>query len=121
MKVELRQVRVDDPLVVDILRGVGVEFSEQIWVGLGNDELVAIWGVIPPTILSTTAYVWFHNTPAIKKYRKTFAKVSLEVLRNIKSQYPTLYGVCNCDSKWLKWLGAEFGDKQPDGYTPFMI
>jgi hypothetical protein len=120
MKVEVRQVAWDDPLVADILRDGGFEFSDQIWVGLADGELCVVWGLIPPTLLSNSAYLWSYTAPLAKRWFITFAKLSKLATQRMLAEYPILYGHCKEKSHWLRWLGAEFGEKHGE-YFSFTI
>ena len=97
-----------------------LQTSAQIWGGYADDELVILWGVIPGSLLSPEASIWSWSTPVVRKYRKTFVKLSREVVSAMLREYPILTGFCKGQSHWIRWLGAEFGE--PIGeYSSFVI
>ena len=98
--------------------------SVEIWEGDYNGEAACVWGLIPPTIISDAAYIWLLTTDIIDEHKFLFIRHSQEYVKVALKVYPVLYGemVGNnpMTKRWLKWLGAEFG--QPVGNkTPFAI
>jgi hypothetical protein len=74
---------------------------------------IAIFGLEPLDILGDKACVWMLGTPDISKIKKTFCKLSQEVIKYFMEQYPVL--MAQVDSRytkthrWLEWLGARKG------------
>lgn len=95
--------------------------SGQVWQGLADGELIACWGVIPPSFMSDSAYLWLLNLPCPRPL--VLARHSREVIDALLARWPQLHGHCHLGSssmRWLGWLGAEFG--QPlEGLIPFEI
>lgn len=102
----------------------GVSMSEIIWVMIFDEELACIFGIIPPTILSDKAYLWFYNTDALIGHEFTLARYSQSVIDQILEEHSCVVGHvvmgAGKSMKWLKWLGAKFGYPQGTG-VPFMI
>lgn len=106
----------------------GMEFcylmSISIWVGLIDDELACIWGLVPPSFMSNQAYLWLYTTDLIKEHQFVLVRHSQMVMEALLNEYPTIVGHATVGDKkairWLKWLGAEFGYPQGTG-LPFRI
>jgi hypothetical protein len=106
--------------------GYCFDMSSAIWVGLIDDQLACIWGLIPPSLMSNQAYLWLYTTDVIKEHQFILVRHSQLVMEEILKRYKSVVGhvlVGKGDSKsvrWLKWLGAKFGE--PDGQgVPFRI
>lgn len=96
--------------------------SPEAWVAYHADELVAYCGVIPPTILSDTAYLWMYTTPNFAKHWLVCVRHSRELIADVLRCYPILVGHCNENSaKWLRWLGAFVSAEPQSGFIPFEI
>lgn len=98
--------------------------SARVWCGYVAEELVCVWGLIPPSLLSNQAYLWMHATDAIKEHQFTFVRHSQLVMETMLEHHEQIVGHCRngaADSiRWLKWLGAEFGPADGD-IIPFAI
>jgi hypothetical protein len=98
--------------------------STQIWAGFINGQLACIWGVIPPTLMSSQAYLWLYTTDVIKGHEFLLVRHSQMVIKEILEEYPSIVGHAIIGSsksiRWLKWLGAKFGAPQGTG-IPFRI
>lgn len=99
--------------------------SQHIWVGRFNGEVACIFGVICPTILSDTAYLWLHvDEESVNGNQFLFIRYSQRVMEWLLAEYTTVVGYTHVEAqrsiRWLKWLGAKFG--VPDGKRiPFYI
>lgn len=98
--------------------------STKVWSGVVDGEVIAIWGVVPPTLLSSQAYLWLYHTEKIKDHQFVFIRRSQIAIKELLEEFDTIIGhvlVGNDDSiRWLKWLGARF--LEPDGMKiPFVI
>lgn len=98
--------------------------SQSLYVGHIDGKLICLWGLIPPTLLSTRAYLWLYTTAAVRDHEFIFVRRSQRAIELLLEEYPAIYGhvhVGHPDSiRWLKWLGAEFSE--PDGkLIPFVI
>jgi hypothetical protein len=98
--------------------------STVIWAGFIDKRLACIWGVIPPTLMSSQAYLWLYTTDVIKGHEFILVRHSQLVIKEILEEYPSIVGhaLMGADKsiRWLKWLGAEFGYPQGTG-IPFRI
>lgn len=98
--------------------------SHWVWIGDVDGEVFGFWGLIPPTFLSDSAYIWFYHTPAIAKHQRAFIRHSRKVTAELLSHYPLLIGHGRLGDdrslRWLAWCGATFGE--PEGQlVPFEI
>lgn len=102
-----------------------LKFTTKVWVGMADGKLACAWGVIPPTLLSTRAYLWLYtNEPVVKDYQFVFVRNSQRVLEALLDEYPWITGVCvkgqDASLRWLRWLGAKL--LEPNGqFIPFEI
>jgi hypothetical protein len=98
--------------------------SSRVWIGYIDDIAVATWGLIPPSFLSDTAYLWLYTDENIQPHQFVFIRNSQRAVAEMLSEFPTIVGHAEaCASKsrrWLRWLGAEFGDPQGP-LIPFTI
>ena len=90
-----------------------------------NDgALLCVWGVIPPSLLSTEVYLWLHVTSQIKTNQFLFVRHSQMVVEELLKEYEVIVGHVKVDAphsrRWLKWLGAKFGPQQ-GSLIPFRI
>ena len=86
------------------------EFSDPVLVGMYEDKLVCLAGLVPLTLLSNTAHIWLYATEELSKHKIKFGRHSRRVINDLLNLYPTLIGQCYTPSavSWLDWLGAEF-------------
>jgi hypothetical protein len=106
--------------------GYCFDMSSAIWVGLIDEQLACIWGLIPPTLMSNQAYLWLYTTDVIKEHQFVLIRHSQLVMEEILKRYKSVCGpvvLGKGDSKsvrWLRWLGAKFGEPEGRG-VPFRI
>ena len=98
--------------------------SAEIWSGTIDGDLVCVWGLIPPTIISTQAYLWMHATDRVHEHKFLFVRHSQMMVEKMLEHYPTIIGHCvvgaSSSIRWVRWLGGVFGE--PNGpYLPFSI
>lgn len=86
--------------------------SEKVWVGYIDDQLVCIYGIIMPSLLSQSVHLWLHVTSAIEGHEFVFVRHSQRVVQELLKEYPLVHGVVGSKqaAKWLKWLGATIED-----------
>lgn len=99
--------------------------SSHVWAGIDDTKLLATWGVIPPTLLSDRAYLWMFHTSHLREHVFVFVRHSQRVVQEALELYPILVGHAVIDNhraiRWLRWLGAEFGDPINGKVIPFEI
>lgn len=99
--------------------------SVERWMGVADGELACLWGLIPPTFLSDTAYLWLYHTDLVEKYKFRFIRHSQVQMQRMLQHYPNIVGDCQVANttgrKWLEWLGAKFSPPDPCGLAPFHI
>lgn len=99
--------------------------SPDIWVGYNDDKVFAIMGVIPPTLLSDRAYVWFWTTQYFDGSRLACLRISRRCIADALLRYPILWGHCLPSAeksiRWMKFLGARFVEPQGTAVHAFCI
>ncbi len=103
-----------------------LEESRFSWVGMIDEEIICLWGLIPHSLLSDDAVLWLHVTDKFEGNEFIFVRHSQEVIKNLLlMEYPVIRGhVLAANGKairWLRWLGAEFGPPEEDWRIPFAI
>lgn len=90
--------------------------STASWTGLVDGEVACIWGVIPPTIISNRAYLWLLTTELVQEHQFLFVRHSQRVIETMLEEYDLITGHVKAGEdrsmRWLKWLGAKFGEPQ---------
>jgi hypothetical protein len=98
--------------------------SREIYYGLVDDEVACVWGLIPPTLLSNTAYLWLLTTDIISENKFLFIRHSQRYIEKALEVWPIIVGDVLASNgparKWLGWLGAEFSP-EINGYLKFVI
>lgn len=90
-----------------------------------NEKAIAMFGIIPATILGSVATIWLLASPELEKVQRAFLKHSRQFIDIFLEYYPLLINyvdVMNRQSiKWLKWCRAEMGPVIPYGveHQPF--
>lgn len=91
--------------------------SIDIRYGLVDGRIACMWGLIPPTLLSETAYIWLLTTDIAEEHKFLLIRHSQMYMQEALKSYPCLVGDVILPNepaiKWLKWLGAEF--EKPEG------
>jgi len=98
--------------------------SAFVYSGIVNDKVVCLWGLIPPTLLSDQAYLWLHTTPAAEEHQFILVRRGQIEMKKMLEEYPKIVGHCEVQAtrsiRWLKWLGAKFGEAE-GSLVPFII
>jgi len=87
--------------------------SEVVYSATVDGQGAALWGLVPPSILSDRAYLWLVTTDVANNHTFLMARYSRMIVEEMLQEHPILIGHCHIDDsrahRWLKWLGAEFG------------
>jgi len=98
--------------------------SSYTWIGVADDIVACIWGLIPPTILSDRAYLWMLTTDLVDEHKFIFVRYSRLAMDEMLKHYPTIVGHVEATQtrsiRWLRWLGARYGNPQGK-MIPFWI
>ncbi len=98
--------------------------SSSIWVGMLDGELVCVWGLAPPTIMSDQAYLWLYTTENLKSHEFLFVRHSQRAVEEMLESFPRIVGhtVAGAEKtiRWLRWLGAKFSEAEGQ-LIPFTI
>lgn len=99
-------------------------FSTRLFTGTIHGKLCCAWGLIPPTLLSDSAYLWLFSTPAVDEYKFLFVRNSQRAIEEMLEEWPVIYGFCEISNprsiRWLRWLGAIFSEPTKS-FLPFRI
>ena len=102
-----------------------IQRSAPLWAGFVDGEFVCTWGLIPPTLMSDRAYLWLHVTPALEGNEFAFVRHSQVVIEEMLKDYPIIWGETLAENtraiRWLRWLGAKFGEPNEVGVRSFTI
>jgi hypothetical protein len=98
--------------------------STEVRYGFIDGKVACMWGLIPPSLLSTTAYLWLLTTEIVAEHKFLFVRYSQRYVEEALKVYPTLVGdviIGNPSAlRWLRWLGAEFAPPE-GGRIKFVI
>ncbi len=98
--------------------------STRLWLGQDEGRVLAVWGLIPPTLMSDTAYLWLYTTKHLHQHSLILVRHSQRLVQSMLDDYPTIVGHGQVGARrslrWLRWLGAEFGEPQGQ-FLPFTI
>lgn len=99
--------------------------SARVWVGYEDDKVLCFLGLIAPSLLSDRAYLWLYTTEHLHSHIFVFIRYSQRLVAEMLEHYPVIVGhteVSNIKAiRWLRWLGATFGEPQAEGVYPFEI
>lgn len=107
----------------DALLACGAYFNASLfsWTGLVDEKIACVWGLVAPSILSESAYLWLLTSDLIEEHKFTFVRHSQLVLPGMLEDFPLISGHVLADQarskKWLKWLGVTFGPAIDRGQT----
>jgi hypothetical protein len=98
--------------------------SADVWTGYVDGKIACIWGVAPPSLMSSRAYLWLYVTELVKEHQFVLIRHSQVEIQKLLQMYETITGHCVVGStrsiRWLKWLGATFGEADGE-LIPFQI
>jgi hypothetical protein len=97
----------------------------EVYAGYVDDQLVCFWGLMPPSFLSMSAYLWMWCADSKVPHQLVFIRQSQIQVQRMLEKYSSIHGHTEIGNRkairWLKWLGAEFTDYPEDGKLPFVI
>lgn len=97
--------------------------STRCWTGLVDGVPICMFGVVPASLVESVGRPWMIGTPAVEKFDRIFLKHCHEVVKNMASEYKTLYNFVDLRNKkairWLRWLG--FTMEEPAPFGPFNL
>ena len=86
--------------------------SIEVRLGIIVGKPACVWGLIPPTLLSCTAYLWLLTTDIIAEHKFLFVRHSQRYIEEALKEYPEIVGDVIGDNpsavRWIRWLGGEF-------------
>jgi hypothetical protein len=101
-----------------------IRYSVHAWAGFSDAEFACMWGLIPPTLLSDSAYLWLIVNERVDEHKFLFIRHSQLEIAKMLEIYPKIVGHCDVrhtrSMLWLKWLGAQF-DMSMGPAAPFTI
>ena len=99
--------------------------SEVAYIAKYNGEVMCVWGLIPPTLLSEAATLWLLPTDLVTEHQFIFVRHSQLVVEKLLKRYPIIIGTTAQDNKrairWIKWLGGEYTGATHKGWLSFVI
>lgn len=82
------------------------------WTGLVDGVPVAIFGVVPVSVIGGAGVVWLLGANDVMRHRHIFARVSREIVSTLLEDYDVLMNIVHAENRvalrWLAWLGATF-------------
>jgi hypothetical protein len=112
------------PRATDIVREFA-ERSTDTFVGYSDGKPACIYGVVLPSLLSNSVYLWLLTTELVDQHKFLFIRHSQLVIEDLLKEHSQIRGDCQAGDlraqRWLKWLGAEFLRPKNDKSIPFMI
>lgn len=98
----------------------------RAWVAMLGDEPIALFGLAPFGLLSSTAAPWMVGTPTLLKQGRALMEIGRAYCEMAKSEFALLANFVDVRNeasvRWLKRLGFEMGAPVPFGVEqrPFM-
>ena len=90
--------------------------SIMSWTGLVENKVACVWGIISPTILSDSAYLWLLTTDLVDEHPFLFVRHSQMVVEKLLEDFPCIKGHVVAGEtrsiRWLKWLGFKLGHQE---------
>jgi hypothetical protein len=98
--------------------------SDRWWAGTVDGKVACVFGLIFPSLLSTSAYIWLLTTDLVDEHQFPFVRYSQICIKEVLSHCDEVRGHVDVRQprsvRWLKWLGATVG--RPQGfYASFII
>jgi hypothetical protein len=88
------------------------QITEQVYVAVRGEALIAIFGVTPHPTESHAGIPWMLATPEMEKHHKDLLRIAPEYIERMHSQYPILSNMVDARNtkaiNWLAWCGFSF-------------
>lgn len=95
------------------------KYSERSYSAFFKDEIVAMFGIVPGSLVSDKATIWALTSNVVPKVAFSFAKYSRQYINEFLKEYPVLENWVDArytkSLNWLKWCGAEIEPAEPMG------
>ncbi|NJL06859.1 MAG: DUF2833 domain-containing protein [Methylacidiphilales bacterium] len=102
--------------------------SGACFTALVNGRPEVMFGVGDANVLAGIGVVWLLGTDAVDRHYRMFLRLSLEWKPKLLSRHSVLANFVSEDNavslRWLRWLGAEFGDpikRRGTHFIPFEL
>lgn len=86
--------------------------SMESWAGCVNGAAACVWGLIAPSMMSDSAYLWLVTSNLVDHHRFTFVRQSQMIIDRLLEDFPLIKGHAMAGDerakRWLKWLGVTF-------------
>lgn len=119
MNGELRQITVEEmkwyirgqftPEQAEYMIRMG-GLSYPLLVGTYDGRLLCLVGLVPPSMISDTAYIWCYDTAEVQQHKVMFGRYARRLVAQLRQKYSRIVGHCLNDRSrlWLASLGATF-------------
>ncbi len=88
---------------------MSVHHSEEPWTIWAGGERVALFGVVPTSLVMGVGLVWLLGTDAIAELYRPFLRFSRPVIEELSRGYRMIYNDVDnrnlVSARWLKWCG----------------
>ncbi len=86
--------------------------SLESWAGCVDGNAACVWGLISPSMMSDSAYLWLVTSDLVDHHRFTFVRQSQMIIERLLVDFPIINGHAMVGDvrakRWLKWLGVTF-------------
>lgn len=93
--------------------------SSSAWAAISDDDILAIFGVVPLNVLAGEASVWCLTSEGVNDLPFAFLRKSKQVVAELLSAWSVLVNMVDVRHgpalRWLRWLGAEVHAPVPHG------
>lgn len=120
----VREIQVIKPSAMDVAEGL-IRRGAYSWTGKIDEEIICMWGVERPTLVSRVGYLWFLSTEEVNDHVFLVARKSKLFIDEImgSGEFDYISGVVDSDFhrsiKWLQWLGFRVLSAREDGFRVF--
>ena len=97
----------------------GLRFSDKTMTAMVNGLPVAMWGVVPESLIGNAGTPWMVASFLIDKEFRTFLKHCRPPVMELLNQYDKLENYVDARNvrsiQWLRWLGFTIEEAKPYG------